>query len=203
MSIYYCSNAMNNLLIVCALLLITGCKKETVAETSGFETPAGFTTYSIAKGAHFSNRSSITAFTGTELSFDVQFDSTCIYLSTNPSNQYDINKLYGFTEGANNHVNSARIGWSWNDGALRLYAYAYANGIRRTTEITSIAIGRPVHARIGITDQEYIFSVAGKTVSLPRAVSNKEIAGYWQYPYFGGDEVAPHTIYVHIKTLSK
>ena len=194
---------MKNLLIVLQLLLLVGCKKEIVTESSNVITPPGFTTYSILKGSHFSDKSNIKAFTGTGLSFNVKFDSSCIYQTIEPSNQYDINKLYGFTEGNNNHVNSARIGWGWNDGALRLYAYAYADGIRNTTEITSVAIGPSVHASINISAKEYIFSVDGKIVSLPRAVSNMVVSGYWQYPYFGGDEVAPHTIYVYIKTLSR
>ena len=183
--------------------MLAGCNKEIITESSNVITPPGFTTYSILKGSHFSDKSNIKAFTGTGLSFNVKFDSSCIYQTIEPSNQYDINKLYGFTEGNNNHVNSARIGWGWNDGALRLYAYAYADGIRNTTEITSVAIGPSVHASIIISAKEYIFSVDGKTVSLPRAVGDMVVSGYWQYPYFGGDEVAPHTIYVYIKTLSR
>jgi len=193
---------MKNLLIVLQLLLLAGCQKETLTESSPLIPPTGFITYSILKGSHFSDKSSIKVFTGTGLSFNVKFDSSAIYQTIDPANQYDINKLCGFTEGNNNHINSARIGWSWNDGALRLYAYAYADGTRNTAEITSVAIGPVIHVSIGITATEYVFTIDDKKVFLPRTVKDTVVNGYWQYPYFGGDEVAPHHIYVHLKNLS-
>jgi hypothetical protein len=132
---------------------------------------------------------------------NIRFDSSCIYTTINPENQYDINKLVGFTEGIDNHINSARIGWSWNNNALRLYAYAYANGERNAAEIGTVAIGIPFTVSVGISGNEYVFSVNDKMVSLPRAIQETTVSGYWQYPYFGGDEVAPHDIYIYMQEL--
>jgi hypothetical protein len=58
-----------------------------------------------------------------------------------PENQYDINKLWGFSEGINNQYNSARIGWSWNNDALRLYGYVYAKGVRHYAGDHIVSIG--------------------------------------------------------------
>jgi hypothetical protein len=50
------------------------------------------------------------------------------------------------------------------------------------------------------TDTEYIFHVDNSTVSLPRHCSD-DASGYKLYPYFGGDEAAPHEITIEIEDL--
>ena len=56
-----------------------------------------------------------------ERKFVVKFDSTSIYNTLIPSNQYDINKLYGFSDNDSvHHLYSARFGWRWSDQARKL-----------------------------------------------------------------------------------
>ena len=188
--------------------MLAGCKKETaeVPATSPNTPPANtpaYIKYSISKGAHYCDKTTIKTFTGDHISFNVIFDSTAIYSIEESGNQHDINKLYGFTEGFDNHVNSARIGWRWNNNALRLYAYGYAAGKRSFEEISSVAIGATITVTIGISADKYLFSVDGKKATLPRASTDSIVSGYWQYPYFGGDEVAPHDISIYILDLEK
>jgi len=162
-----------------------------------------FIKYTIFKGQHYCDKTSVKSFSGREMHFKVLFDSSAVYKTLDPINQADINKLYGFTEGIDNHINSARIGWSWNKQALRLYAYIYANGIRSFKEIATVPIGTVATCAISISDKQYLFEVNDKKASLNRALEGPPVAGYWQYPYFGGDEVAPGNTSIYIMDFKK
>lgn len=167
------------------------------------DTTPVYTKYTIFKGQHYCDKTAVKSFSDKTMSFKVKFDSTAIYTTLDPVNQADINKLYGFTEGIDNHINSARIGWSWNKNALRLYAYIYANGVRSFKEITTVAIGAEITCTIAISEKQYLFEVDDKKASLNRGLEGPAVAGYWQYPYFGGDEVAPGNTYIHILDFKK
>ena len=166
------------------------------------DTQDTFKAYIIPKGAHYCNQSTVNQLVVNEMKFSVQFDSSAVYATISPINQYDINKLWGFTEGTDNHLNSARLGWGYNENKLRLYGYAYADGQRSSVEICSIELNTPIDCNIKIAEGLYLFSVNGKTKSLPRSVTGTNTVGYQLYPYFGGDETAPHDIQILIKTLS-
>lgn len=205
---------MKNLLTaILGLLLFAGCAKETItnnlkpAETSvsnnnlinAKATVSQYTKYTIRQGQHYCDQNTLKFLKVSQMNFTAKFDSTAIYTTIDPVNQYDINKLWGFSEGLNHEYNSARIGWAWNDGALRLYAYAYNNGVRESKEITTIAIGADNLCSIALSGYNYVFTVNGVSVTLPRASSTSSTSGYQLYPYFGGDEVAPHDIFIWIK----
>ena len=160
-----------------------------------------FVLYTIPAGQHSSDKAVFKAVKVTTMNFVARFDNSAIYQSVIPENQYDINKLYGFSEGFNHQYNSARIGWAFNDGALRLYAYAYNKGLRQSQEITTVSIGADVSCSIAVSGFSYIFTVNNVSVRLPRALSTSSASGYQLYPYFGGDEVAPQNIYISIKHL--
>ena len=97
------------------------------------------------------------------MTFVVKFDSSAVYQTSNPENQYDINKLYGFSDnGDQHHSYSARFGWRWSDGALRLFAYTYNKAIRDEKELGKVAIGSEVHCAIEVQGEVYVFTVDGK-----------------------------------------
>lgn len=201
---------MKNLTLPFLILLLIGCQKNLIEITTleptvpvVIDTTPVFIKYTIFSGQHYCDKTAIKSFSGKEMSFKVIFDSTAIYKTLNPLNQGDINKLYGFTEGIDNHINSARIGWSWNKNALRLYAYIYANGVRGFKEISTVPIGAVATCTIAVTDKQYLFEVNDKKVSLNRGLEGPAVAGYMQYPYFGGDEVAPGNIYISIMDFKK
>lgn len=196
-----------------AILFFISCSKETVTDlkdtavpdrnqsTSGKAGELIYTTYLIPAGSHYSNNSTLKAVKTSEMKFAVKFDSSAIYTTINPLNQGDINKLYGFSEGYNNQYNSARIGWNWNLGKLNLFAYVYKKGVRSFKKITSVAIGAEHTCSIKVSGASYIFTVNGISVTLSRALTTATASGYQQYPYFGGDEVAPHNITILIRNL--
>ena len=192
--------------IICftVFTIINGCTKDqTIAVNTPATIPAEeiFTQYNIAAGEHYCDKSTIKPLTISQMLFKVKFDSSAIYTTLDPLNQYDINKLYGFTEGQDPHVNSARIGWAYNEGKLRLYAYAYNNQQRFSQEIGTVNIGETINCAIKFDSLNYIFMVKDLQVKLSRATRGAVATGYQLFPYFGGDEVAPHPIRIYIKDM--
>jgi hypothetical protein len=167
--------------------------KSTVAVTS-------FEKYTINQGQQYCDKNAFSQIRLSELKFTVRFDSSAIYQTIHPANQFDINKLYGFSDNnALHHDFSARFGWRWSDNALRLFAYVYNNGIQTNKELGTVAIGAENNCSIKVAADKYIFTLNGKADTMPRASTTAEAVGYKLYPYFGGDEFAPHTISIWIK----
>jgi hypothetical protein len=182
--------------------LILSCKKEkTVTPDNPPISSDSIVTYTIRQGQHYCDQNAFVLKSVAEMKFKVWFDSSCIYTTTIPANQYDINKLYGISEGLNHQVNSARIGWRWSDDSLRLFGYVYKDSIRYSQEISAIPIGAPADCSIRMNGNQYDCSVNGIHVFLPRSSSDSVASGYLLYPYFGGDETAPHLITIKIKNL--
>jgi hypothetical protein len=191
------------------LLLLSGCQKAADALVEDVKDPASqtatpdFTKYTISKGAHYATNNAYKLIETNELLFIVKFDSTAIYQSISAENQYDINKLYGFSDNnAHHHNYSARFGWSWNKGALRLYGYIYNESKVSSQELAAIPIGTEVRCAIKVTGATYLFYVNDQlAASMPRKATTTKASGYLLYPYFGGDEVAPHNVNIWIKNL--
>ena len=178
-------------------LLFCSCRKETALQILS---TSSFKQFTIPKGQHYATENNIKAVEITEMKFVVKFDSSAIYTTADPDNQYDINKLYGFSDnGDQHHSFSARFGWRWSDKALRLFAYTYNNGVRDEKELGTIAIGTEVHCSIKVQGEVYQFEVDGKTETMLRLSTTTVGKGYQLYPYFGGDEPAPHDVRIWIK----
>jgi hypothetical protein len=182
---------------VCLLMLFSSCRKETPSQ---YLSTSGFKQYTIQRGQHYATENPVKAVETAEMKFTVKFDSSAIYQTANPENQYDINKLYGFSDnGDQHHSFSARIGWRWSDGALRLFAYTYNKGVRAEKELGAFAIGSDLACSIKVEGEVYRFTVNGKTGTMPRLSQTPIGKGYQLYPYFGGDEPAPHEVRIWIR----
>jgi hypothetical protein len=194
------------ILLVAAALLLASCSKmaEAIVDKATSTTPTGqFIKYTIEKGNQYCNNNSLKAIETTKMKFAVKFDSTAIYETVSPENQYDINKLYGFSDNnSGHHQYSARFGWRWSDKALRLFAYVYNEGAVLSKELTTIAVGEEINCLIKVAGSNYLFTVNGVSTQLPRLATTEKAKGYQLYPYFGGDEVAPHQINIWIGPLS-
>jgi hypothetical protein len=196
---------MNKSALWSALLFFfvgTGCTKGNLSENLSTPPPVvtEFVKYVIPKGEHFATTNSYKSVETTELKFTVRFDSSCIYRTKDPDNQWDINKLYGFSDNdAMHHQFSARFGWRWSEGALRVFAYTYNSGERTSKELAVVPIGKDVHCSIKVSGASYVFSVNEKKEIMPRQSKTVVAKGYQLYPYFGGDEVAPHEVRILIK----
>lgn len=191
--------------IIVGFILIQFCscsKKEEELQAVTPNTDVGFKKYSIAQGQQYCNDNLYVTTSYNELRFVAKFDSTAIYTTINAGNQDDINKLYGFSDNnTTHHQFSARFGWRWSNNALRLFGYVYNNGIRDSKELGTVAIGKENNCAIKVTTTAYQFLLNGKKDSLPRTSTTLKAEGYKLYPYFGGDELAPHLINIFIKEL--
>jgi len=186
-------------------VFFTGFNKQGKNDVQQIPTPAhldDYIKYTIRKGQQFSDQSNLVVVSYSELRFSVKFDNSAIYQTADPANQEDINKLYGFSDNNSAHQEySARFGWNWSRDSLRLYAYIYNNGVRESQEIASVVPGSEYNCSITINDSLYIFKLNDKTVTMTRTSATVKADGYKLYPYFGGNESAPHDIFIWIHEL--
>lgn len=185
-----------------ALLFLAGCSKPKDALPEPAGNTSQFITYTIAAGQHYADRNTLQEVSLSEMKWAVIFDSSAIYTSGSAVNQYDINKLYGFSDNRlGHHQYSARIGWRFSDGALRLFAYVYNAGVSESMEIATVPINEPVLCSISVGKGRYVFTIGEVVVEMPRLSQTEKAEGYRLYPYFGGDEVAPHDIRIQIRNV--
>lgn len=191
-----------------AMLLCVGCNKavdnfleKAILPSTISNTPVSdFIQYIIPQNQHSSDKSKLKLLDINELHFVVKFDSSAIYYTKDRVNQYDINKLYGFSDNnTEHHQYSARFGWRWSDGALRLFAYVYNEGKVTSKELGVAAIGAEIACNIKVEGSQYIFTVNDKSETMSRLSKTTSAKGYLLYPYFGGDETAPHEVRIWIK----
>lgn len=162
----------------------------------------GFIQYTIKAGEQYCDQNPYKQTNYSELKFIVKFDSTAVYQTVSPANQSDVNKLYGFSDNENpHHQFSARFGWRWSEGALRLFAYVYNNGVMNFEELGTISVGTEHDCSIKVNSSQYIFTLDHISKTIARTSSATTAVGYQLYPYFGGNEPAPHDIHIWIKQL--
>jgi hypothetical protein len=188
-----------------SFLLLASCKKslqDMVNERIEGHNTGKFVDYLITAGGHSSDKNTYKPVTTSEMKFVVKFDSSAIYQSVIPDNQLDINKLYGFSDNNQDHHQfSARIGWRWYNNQLELFGYVYNNGAFTAKYITSVPLNQEIGCSIQVQGNSYLLTANGITVSMVRAATTDQGMGYQLYPYFGGDEAAPHDIKIQVKNL--
>ncbi len=175
-------------------ILLFGCEK--------FEFN-GYKTFYIKKGRH-SSTVGVQFLRQDGVTFYAKFDESAIYQSKDPVNQYDINKLYGFSECNDlHHDNSARFGWRWLNGNLEILGYVYNQGVVSYELIDTIGINEEHYYELNMRDSLYEFKLDDKTMYMNRTSDCATGVYYKLYPYFGGDEKAPHDIEIEIKEKFK
>ena len=161
-----------------------------------------FVEYNIRKGNHYAEDNTFKQLHQAKLRFQVIFDSSAIYENAKTENQYDINKLYGFSDCKTlHHENSARFGWRWNGKSIEIHAYWYNDTIRRHQFLDTVSVGETNELAITVFPLQYEFEIKKTRHLFPRHCNSTIITGYKLYPYFGGDETAPHDIRIRIKEL--
>lgn len=213
------------------ILFITGCKKEkaenpivdkkpvdTAQQSSGVSaTPDNihfnpsksqigvadsFKTYIIKKGNNYCDNNDYALTQYTYLYFRAILDSSCIYATADPTNQADINKLFGFADCTSHHqTNSARFGWNWEKGAMHIHAYCYAGTVRSYKELGTVVLNKAFDCKLYVLPDKYIFELEGKKDTMTRGCADNAAIGYKLLPYFGGNEPAPHDVWVKIREM--
>ena len=130
----------------------------------------------------------------------VVFHDTCIYDLHN-ADQYDINKLFGFSFGGQDH--SARFGWNSNGGKIDIYAYVHKGGSIESKKLISCIPNEVVDLTLKVTDTDYEFSAAKRDgerarLKVQRSKPWNKFFFYRRYPYFGGNQTAPHEMRLEI-----
>lgn len=160
----------------------------------------GFEVFTIAEGNHssiFRNE----PFTGSGINAKVIFDESAIYTLDVASDQADINKLIGFSDCQQDHQSeSARIGWRWYEDELQLLAYTYVEGQLNFSLMGSVPFNQEIDLQILIDGNSYQYSGDGLTsVTMDRTDNCETGENYWLWPYFGGDQPAPHEVTIKLK----
>lgn len=155
--------------------------------------------YRIKKGKH--DGTFLPRFTCKErLAHDVTFTFSCKYETRHSKNAKDINKLFGFTDGLRHvHQSSARFGWLYNPDKdkIELYYYCYVNGKRLSGCFGEINLNQKVKLVLVRTKNNYLFFFNDKFVAaVLKEKSTSPLISVKLLPYFGGDEKAPHDIYI-------
>tara|TARA_R110001599_G_scaffold26866_1_gene94760 strand:+ start:2973 stop:3521 length:549 start_codon:yes stop_codon:yes gene_type:complete len=180
---------LQNLSFLFLIICILSCKK---IDTQGYRV------YKIKSGRHRSN----TAYCTTKsnyITFEAIFDESAQYTSIDPINQYDVNKLYGLSDNGTSHTkNSIRFGWRWLNDSLEILWFKHEDGDFSFGNITTIDLNTSYQYSITFTEDSYILIVDGVEVEIDRKHSGT-YRKYYLYPYFGGDEKAPHNITIRIK----
>jgi hypothetical protein len=138
--------------------------------------------------------------------FQVRFRDDVRYTTTDPQNQWDWNKLLGFTTNRI-HKNSLRLGWRWDPTAqlVRLGFYGYRDSKRTMVDLASVPIGTWADVSITFSDTAMSVTVNGVThqETGDLGVADWVSVSTWfqRTAYFGGDEKAPHTMHIDIRGL--
>lgn len=156
------------------------------------------TTYTIPKGEHKSvYKMDLCPY---YLEHEIMFDNSAIYNLHN-SDQYDVNKLFGFNScNSLHHSNSARFGWCYISGdSIDIYSYVYENSVRYFQKIFTVKIGDWNNYKITDNYYAYVFQVNGYTYIHTKEQGCITNYHYMLYPYFGGNQTAPHDINIYFK----
>ncbi len=161
----------------------------------------GYERFFIGEGSHTSTYR-MELLDSDVLTFNAIFDSSAIYTTRLEENQWDSNKLLGFADCNDvHHQNSARFGWRWLDGKIDIMAYCYIDGERYFEKIGSTTPFSEDLYQIQLTADSYLFTFNGTQLAVPRKNKCDQGEYYMLFPYFGGDEKAPHDILIQIRRI--
>jgi hypothetical protein len=190
-----------SLLVILLVILLIGTACSDIYEPKETE-------YLIASGQHSSRvlggfaSDKIRTLKSNQFSFTARFDESARYDLGN-NNQYDINKLMGFSDcNSLHHENSIRFGWRYSieKDNIEIFAYAYSNSVMNFHYMGDVAINETAFYQIQITDQSFLLQINGEvSFELERTANCDKGLYYMLFPYFGGDEVSPHDVSIFIE----
>ena len=183
------------LTLLLSLLLFSSCKKQKPKEF----------TFKIKKSNHQSSLSSklLLSKTAYSIEADFLFTESCEYdIGTDQS---DWNKLIGFNHGTFSHHknNSSRVGWRWDltNSNYELGYYVKKDGERitgvldkvKSNEWFHVKVYKGLHNKVNIKVNNHRYQYKKST--------DEDLTNYILWPYFGGNEEAPHDMTVKCRNL--
>lgn len=177
--------------------------------------------YTIKQGNHYASGINVKLHSGLgKLSFSITPDENCLYDLKN-NNNYDINKFYGITWGLDPGNNSFRIGWNCHkqNGLIQWFYYIHNHGIRTPAPGDPYDKTLLFEAPAGIEQKfDILFDKSTNRIIIDTPITplrqdiysnsyfnfqNVPTWGRYNYPYFGGDQTAPHYMTTIIKNHNK
>lgn len=133
----------------------------------------------------------------------VTFSSDCAYWLDGEDFQ-DTNKLFGLGYLWNHHKESARFGWRYDNAqSIILSAYCYVAGVRVIKDLCKVPFNTRVTCALYVKRDFYVFDVLIDGAPQANEYIMKNHSKKFAYRlglYFGGNQVAPKTMHVEIKT---
>ncbi len=171
--------------LITILLFLTSCMKE--------EEEKKDITFFIKKGNHSSH--GVFWMPKKTMHFYIKFPESCIYDLGN-ENQLDINKLFGMSTTLDVHNTSFRFGWRYNDGKIEIFKYTYVKKVRDYVLMGAVDINEWNSFKIDLTKDDVTFYLNEIKYNQKQKTKMPLLA---MYPYFGGDERAPHDIEIYFR----
>ena len=170
-----------------------------------------FKKYLIKQGEHYPKGFHLGITFRPSIIFEAYFDANCLY-DLKGGDNYGINKLYGFTATYYQHKQSARFGWRCLDGKnIQIVTYTY----NQETDILGTVKPQELFT-CGIVDLEesYLYAFKKESKSSESFYHNAKqilVSGkpdwflfhYKLFPYFGGNQPAPHNMNIYIKNITQ
>tara|TARA_R100000541_G_scaffold14843_1_gene24235 strand:+ start:319 stop:867 length:549 start_codon:yes stop_codon:yes gene_type:complete len=175
------------------LFLLFSCTKEV--------DDLGFRVYTIPAGEH-SSGNFINHPVNSKIEFKFMLDESAIYETEIAENQHDVNKIYGVSDfGVRHQKYSIRLGWRYLNEQLELCWLRHEEGRHSAATIKIIDTDVVYNASIDIKTFYYVIVIDSDTTLVRRRPEGNWglVRRYYLYPYFGGNEYAPHDITIKIK----
>ena len=158
--------------------------------------------FTIKEGKHYSDNrfhKAVHLLRTKTISYDVTFTESCKYQLGSPD-QLDINKLFGYSNCIDPHIESTRVGWRWNGEKIAIFAYLYRDGARSDYHIKDIECGVEYTIQLERIEGHDIFKIlrAGAVVAVEVFERKPSLFAWSLWPYFGGNQTAPHDIHIQL-----
>jgi hypothetical protein len=163
--------------------------------------------FTIEKGKHSSDQwvHKLLNWKGKAFHYLVCFEDNCQYDIGMPD-QLDVNKLIGFSLSSNHHDNSVRFGWRSHGDNIVIYSYSYTQGSRIVKEIGSVKLGEEFVVYLRQEGKDFVYGFHTQNAK-PREFRLKMPDNvrptYMLWPYFGGNQTAPHRMKISLSQLAR
>ena len=138
-------------------------------------------------------------------SAEFMFTDSCMF-DLYDEDQWDVNKLFGFSIGHHHKGSSFRFGWRpiLDENLIEIVAYEYHDGFRmRTQPIRKVRLNEWHKFRVSYNNENFkaTYLVNDLDYTYPVYLMDDHGWGYTLGVYFGGNEKAPQDIIINKRKL--
>lgn len=140
-----------------------------------------------------------------QFNYQIKFDINCLY-NLNPIDNWDINKLIGFSTHINHHQQSCRLGWRCLDQEnIELVTYCYDEGFRLPEEVISrVKPGEEFNITLQNNREDWVFVYHNKkevkVLTIKKSKPGSSLK-YLLFPFFGGNNKSPQKMTITLNRI--